>query len=219
MTLHQRTRPKKKVKLPVPGLIFARFLVKTEIGPKSNVFSRWAVSPGSDPAAGKSRRKAEDENAPKWRRGVAPRWLAIGKEGIAMKLDVVIGDVPTAFLHATLTGKVFVTPPAEYYPQGGVLWRLKRALYGLKDSPKAWQQHLAHVMAEAGFERLKSDPNLYRQRTKALFALVYVDDLMFVGDKRNIHEATGHLKQSVLIRQTGDLTEGQVVSFLGRKIR
>ena len=28
-------------------------------------------------------------------------------------------------------------------PGGDVAWKLKRALYGLKNAPKLWQQHLA----------------------------------------------------------------------------
>ena len=138
---------------------------------------------------------------------------------IAMNLDVVIADVSTAFLHATLWQKIFVIPPKEYYPQGGVLWRLKKALYGLKGSPKAWQQHLAKTMLDAGFERLKSDPSLYRHKTKKLWALVYVDDLMFVGERRDIDEVMQDLKKVLLIRQTGELSEGKTVSFLGRQIR
>ena len=130
-----------------------------------------------------------------------------------------IADVSTAFLHATLWQKIFVIPPKEYYPQGGVLWRLKKALYGLKGSPKAWQQHLAKTMLDAGFERLKSDPNLYRHKTKKLWALVYVDDLMFVGERRDIDEVMQDLKKVLLIRQTGELSEGKTVSFLGRQIR
>ena len=73
---------------------------------------------------------------------------------------VLAGDVSTAFLHALLNDDVFVIPPGEFYPNGGVLWKLRRAMYGLKQSPKAWQLHFASVMADLGFKRLKSDANL-----------------------------------------------------------
>ena len=43
-------------------------------------------------------------------------------------------------------------------------------------------------MLDAGFGCLKSDPNLYRHQTKKLWALVYVDSLMFVGEQRDIDE-------------------------------
>jgi len=71
-------------------------------------------------------------------------------------------DVSTALLHATWTkGTTYVWPPEEFYPQGGVVWKLKKALYGLKSSPKLWQTHFASTMAKFDFVRCESDSNLY----------------------------------------------------------
>ena len=81
---------------------------------------------------------------------------------------ILAGDVSTAFLHALLlTDEVFVIPPVEYYPNGGVLWKLCKAMYGLKQSPRMWQQQPASL----GFERLKSDPNLYFQPEQRCYML------------------------------------------------
>ena len=55
-------------------------------------------------------------------------------------------DVSTAFLHATLDYDVFVVPPKEYYPAGDVLWKLRKAMYGLRTALKVWQDHYAEVM-------------------------------------------------------------------------
>eukprot|EP00971_Amphidinium_carterae_P209692 4159607-Amphidinium_carterae.1 len=53
-------------------------------------------------------------------------------------------DVPGAFLHADLTDRdVFLTPPkllAEFgVTEAGRCWKLKKALYGLKEAPRLWQ--------------------------------------------------------------------------------
>ena len=64
---------------------------------------------------------------------------------------VATGDVSTAFLHAAVAGDIYVIPTSEYYPEGNVLWSLKRALYGLWNSPKLWQQHFAARMEKYGF--------------------------------------------------------------------
>ena len=42
---------------------------------------------------------------------------------IALNWDITSGDVSTAFLHAPLGDDelIYVKPPAEYYPTGGVL--------------------------------------------------------------------------------------------------
>ena len=48
-----------------------------------------------------------------------------------------LADISTAFLHASMSDTVFVRPPLEYYPNGPdgrppCLWRLNKAMYGLK---------------------------------------------------------------------------------------
>ena len=79
-------------------------------------------------------------------------------------------DISATFLHALITGEdIFVIPPLDFYPHGGVLWKLRRALYGLRNAPRLWQDH---------FKRMKSDPNLYAHNSKKLYVLCYVDDLM-----------------------------------------
>ena len=50
---------------------------------------------------------------------IARNWFCLG------------ADVSTAFLHALWTGPdTFVWPPEEFYPQGGVVWKLKRLCMG-----------------------------------------------------------------------------------------
>lgn len=58
---------------------------------------------------------------------------------INLKLRLLIGlsknyrfnfyDVSTAFLHAELQEEVYVKRPIEFYPDGGVVWRLRKAMY------------------------------------------------------------------------------------------
>jgi hypothetical protein len=54
-------------------------------------------------------------------------------------------DISVAFLHAPLPDDevIHIRPPVEYYPSGKVLWKLHRAVYGLKTSPRNWQVHFA----------------------------------------------------------------------------
>ena len=93
--------------------------------------------------------------------------------------------------------------------------------YGLRNSPKLRQQHFAACMEKYGFVRIKSDsdPNLYVRSTKELYALAYVDDLMFFGSKPDIDLCVQDLQRDLLLKMTGTLAEGQTVTFLGREIR
>ena len=72
-----------------------------------------------------------------------------------------LGDVSTAFLHAPIAkdhdGKqrdVYLWPPKELCPQQDKIWRLKKAMCGLRSSPKAWQDYLAEVLQKLSFVRL-----------------------------------------------------------------
>ena len=48
-------------------------------------------------------------------------------------------DFETAFLNADLDVDVFIKPPEGYTPKSpGNVWRLKKCLYGLKQSSKLW---------------------------------------------------------------------------------
>jgi hypothetical protein len=126
-------------------------------------------------------------------------------------------DVSTAFLHATLTEDVYIRPPAEYYPAGGVIWKLKRALYGLKNSPRLWQDHFASTMNEHDFVRTKCDSNLYYHKSLRLYIVCYVDDLLLLDDDLIVSTLSA-LNKSLLLRETGKLDEGTSVDFLGRVI-
>ena len=126
---------------------------------------------------------------------------------LALNWSVTAGDVSTAFLHANCTEDVYVWPPTEYYPQGNVLWKLKKAMYGLKNSPKPWQDHFAATMTELGYTRLKTDPNLYHNKTTGSYVLCYVDDLLFLGPTELNNQAIKAIQTKLLLKVTGHLTE------------
>ena len=109
----------------------------------------------------------------------------------------------------------YVIPPLEFYPEGRILWKLRKALYGLKHGPKLWQQHLASVMEKNDFRRMKSDPNLYVHESKKLYVLAYVDDLMFFGSSADVSTLIADLQKDLLLKVTGTLDEGNSATFLG----
>ena len=78
---------------------------------------------------------------------------------------------------------VYLWPPKELCPQQDKIWRLKKAMCELRSSPKAWQDYLAEVLQKLSFVRLKSEPNVYTNATRDCYIMVYVDDLLVLGDK------------------------------------
>ena len=63
--------------------------------------------------------------------------------------------VGAAILHVTVSGELYVVPPHELYDQGSALWKLKKALHGLRAAPRAWQDHLADLLHTLNFERMQ----------------------------------------------------------------
>ena len=80
-----------------------------------------------------------------------------------------VADICGAFLHAVLEKHFFVTPPAEYRKLG-VVWKIKRYLYGDKRAPRWWQDHFEKTMLELGFERLESEPSCFVKKRQLLCA-------------------------------------------------
>ena len=62
--------------------------------------------------------------------------------------------------------------------------RLQRALYGLKQSPRAWFGRFSSAMRKYGFQQSNSDHTLFlkHQVGKITALIVYVDDTIIIGD-------------------------------------
>ena len=93
-----------------------------------------------------------------------------------------------------------------------------KAIYGLRTSPKSWQDFLADVLKQLGLTRLVSEPNVYRNEQQTVFVMVYVDDLLFLGEQSEVNKIFEAIQQKVLLRPTGELTYGKTISFLGRNL-
>ena len=116
-------------------------------------------------------------------------------------------DISTAFLHAPLCSEdpTYVWPPTEFYPNNDTLWRLKKAMYGLRSAPRDWQTHWASILMSIGFLRLQYDANIYMHLELVVYILAYVDDLMIIGTNIAIRQVLPLLQKHFLIKETGNL--------------
>ena len=100
---------------------------------------------------------------------------------LSLSWSIVGFDVNTAFLHASIpvTSNIFIWPPKEYASEdGSVVWQLKKSLYGLRTSPKAWQDHVFNVFNEAQLIQMRSECNVWRNQQSNFFIVIYVDDIV-----------------------------------------
>lgn len=95
-------------------------------------------------------------------------------------------DVHNAFLHGDLTEEVYMKlPPGFQSADSTKVCRLRKSLYGLRQSPRCWFEKLSAALQEYGFEQCRSDYSLftYTKGTTRIQILIYVDDLIITGNQ------------------------------------
>ncbi|GJU32265.1 retrovirus-related pol polyprotein from transposon TNT 1-94 [Tanacetum coccineum] len=92
-------------------------------------------------------------------------------------------DVKTAFLHGTLKEDVYVCQPEGFIDADhpSHVYKLKKALYGIKQAPRAWYDELSQFLLQNHFFKGTIDPTLFIRRfdNDILVVQVYVDDIIF----------------------------------------
>ena len=73
--------------------------------------------------------------------------------------------------------------------------KLKKAMYGLKQDPRAWYGRIDSFITSLEFTKLKFDPNLYFKvmDDEPLILLLYVDDLFVTCNENQISECNKNL--------------------------
>ena len=85
-------------------------------------------------------------------------------------------DVTTAFLNGSLEEEVYMRPKGKEH----LVCKLKKSIYGLKQSPRCWNVALDAQLSVMGFSQSKNDPCIYFKDNK-LYLGVYVDDIILAG--------------------------------------
>ena len=92
-------------------------------------------------------------------------------------------DFKSAFLHGELQKEIYMHQPKGFQEDPSVFCKLKKSLYGLKQSPRAWYAKMDAFLLFIGFTRCKSYPNVYLQKHDDIFQVIviYVDELIITG--------------------------------------
>jgi hypothetical protein len=97
-------------------------------------------------------------------------------------------DVKNAFLHGDLEEEVYMDLPPGYTAstETKFVCKLQRALYGLKQSPRAWFGRFSMAMQKYGFKQSNSDHTLFikYRLSKVTVLIVYVDDMIITRDDK-----------------------------------
>lgn len=94
-------------------------------------------------------------------------------------------DVKSAFLNGELEEEVYVAQPPGFIETGkeGKVLKLRKALYGLRQAPRAWNLKLDQTLLSLGFIRSPVEHAVYMKNSgnARLLVGVYVDDLIITG--------------------------------------
>ena len=102
-------------------------------------------------------------------------------------------DVKFAFLNGYFEEELYVEQPIGYVVKGqeDKVLKLKKALHGLKQSPRAWNNRIEKYFQVNGFFKCPHEHALYYKVHKngdILIVFLYVDDLTFTGNNPSMFE-------------------------------
>ena len=95
-------------------------------------------------------------------------------------------DVKSTFLNEELEEEVYIEHPKGFplIEENYKVCRLKKALYGLKKSPRTQYARLDNYLVEPGFSKGMRDSNFYLEEVEdgLLIIVIFVDDIIFGGN-------------------------------------
>ena len=121
-------------------------------------------------------------------------------------------DVVSAFLNAKLKEELFIEQPDGYADdKDGKVWKLKKAIYGIKQAPYEWNKEINSQLTSIGFTRLKTDTCLYTKISKSgkvIVLFVFVDDIVIAyhrTDKDEWMDYRSIITNRYKVKDIGDL--------------
>ena len=93
-------------------------------------------------------------------------------------------DVKTAFLHAPIDTEIYLEQPEGFTEKSEdgdpLVYKLRKSIYGLKQSGRNWNKVLHEHLCSHGFEQNPVDHCVYKKHSKdsAILVIIWVDDLI-----------------------------------------
>jgi hypothetical protein len=108
----------------------------------------------------------------------------------AFDIEVEQMDVKTTFLHGDLEEEIYMKQLEGFVVKGNkdLVCKLKKSLYGLKQSPRMWYQKFDTYILGLGFVRSRDDHCVYSKKVgnHFIYVFLYVDDMLLVGNNMDV---------------------------------
>ena len=116
-------------------------------------------------------------------------------------------DVKVAFLNGELEEEIYMEQPEGYVENPNMVCKLRKSLYGLKQSPRCWNAKFCDFMESQKFIRSEADPCLFifREKSDMVLVALYVDDLVITGNEKLVTWTKSILSKNFEMKDLGDL--------------
>ena len=105
-------------------------------------------------------------------------------------------DIKAAYLNAEVEEELYMETPEGFENPG--FWKLNKAIYGLKQAGRMWNNKINETLLKLGFTRTKSEPCVYCKRDNkgniSCILAIYVDDIIISGKKNEINYVKSEIK-------------------------
>ena len=128
-------------------------------------------------------------------------------------------DVKNTFLNGDLEEEVYleVPPSLDTFAKNNKVCRLRKSLYGLKQSPRTWFERFTKAVKRYEYLQCQTDHTLFVKHSpkgKITIFIVYVDDIILTGNcDEEIHKLKRILAKEFEIKDLGNLEY-----FLGMEV-
>ena len=128
-------------------------------------------------------------------------------------------DVVSTFLNGELKEEIFMQQPPSYVQSGKeeLVCKLKKSIYGLKQSPRCWNEKFCEHMRSFGFKESGADPCVFIQeneRKKFEIIAVYVHDLILIAETlEEIQQMKKCLSETFKMKDLGEVRYCLGVNF------
>ena len=118
-------------------------------------------------------------------------------------------DVAQAYIRESLDEEVYMKLPGGCGEQSKRTAKLGRAIYGLKQSGRAWGHLCADILIADGFEQRKADPGIFRKIVDEVVVMIiglFVDDLSIGGSEEDCESSLASLNKMFPTNNLGECT-------------
>lgn len=136
---------------------------------------------------------------------------------VKLGLDITQLDVKTAYLNGNLKEDIYMCAPEGFVSEmSGKVLKLKKAVYGLKQSALVWYERVRDVLCKNNFKNCIQEPCLFTKMSKDVKVIIalYVDDFLIFSNSKSESE-----KLKCMLNSEFEIKDlGQVKHYLGMNI-